>query len=171
MNTPYEDLVSAGIQAREDRDVCSWALGDCALAAVTHFGVTLSQYARDVNEDRSRMCGLKDNASFYPPAERRKYPPHLAWWQFASARRDSGWRPGQSRPTLHQRMFARQLLFRWAESTPETGRRASGETPINGSLPVWVLGRDPLPDGAAVICLPGPACDWEGLRVRVRVIK
>ena len=170
VESAYEDVVSAGIQAREDRDVCSWALGDCALAAVTHFGVTLTAYAKDVNEDRSRLAGLKDNAAFYPPAERRKYPDHLAWWQFSDARRRSGWRPRQGLPSLAQRMFARQLLFRWAEDAPDPGQRASGETPANGSLPVW---SDPamLAPGSAYIQLPGPACDWEGLHVRIRVIK
>ena len=112
---PYEDLISAGIQAREERDACSWALGDCALAAVTYYGVKLTDYARAVNEDRSRLAGLKDNAAFYKPEERADYPPNLAWWQFAEARRRSGWRPYQGDPTEAQKSFASNLLFHIAE--------------------------------------------------------
>lgn len=165
----YEDVVSAGIQAREERDACSWSLGDLALYAVTTMGVTLTDYARAVNEDRSRMAGLKDNAHFYSPVERRKYPPHLAWWQYAKARRMSGWRPDQGEPTNDQRMYARELLFKWAETTVEPNGRH--ETPKNGALPVWIMGESPLPDGAAVVCLPGPAEDWRGLNVRIRVVR
>ena len=72
-----------------------------------------------------------------------------------------------------------EALDTYAESDGETveGLRSflsnlAGVTSTSSDpLPVWILGRDPLPDGAAVVCLPGPACDWEGLRVRVRVIK
>jgi len=174
--------VAVGQELREERDAASWALGDLLVHVCTPSpnggrpstfteGVTLTAFAHDINEARQRCSGLYGNALFYPQAERRKFPPHLAWYQFAKARSDSGWRPGQGKPTLNQRAYARELLFRWAEDAPEPGRRASSETPVNGALPVWVLGHDPLPDGAAVVCLPGPAGDWEGKYIRIRVVK
>lgn len=51
------------------------------------------------------------------------------------------------------------------------GEHGNSDNPTDGRLPVWTLGRDPLPDGSAVVCLPGPASDWAGLFVRVRVVK
>mgnify|MGYP001579769273 CR=1 FL=1 len=60
------------------------------------------------------------------------------------------------------------------EQLEATLRETFGEDEDNstdGRLPVFICGRDPLPAGAAVVCLPGPAEDWEGKYLRVRVAR
>jgi len=108
----WEDAITTGIELREQRDALSFGLGDLALEVCGgrnpeggrpgHESHTLSEYARAICEDRSRLSGLVANSEFWPKSERADIPPNVSWYHLSEARRRSGWRPGNPITAEHK---------------------------------------------------------------------
>ena len=117
----WEDLICAGIAAREERDECSWRLGDLANLACTHPAQggrpkagekewTKSAFALAIGEQREVISALAANSEFFTLDMRAEVPPQVSWRMCSEARRRSGWRPGVAIEPVHRERAFKFIL-------------------------------------------------------------
>jgi hypothetical protein len=98
----FDDLVTRGIQARQDGDGAKWAQGDLAVEFCAKFeidpkpgrpavgkeGYTLAYYAEQIDEQYKRISEFRLCSAFYPPNIRR-FGDYATWGHHNRARRAS----------------------------------------------------------------------------------
>lgn len=155
----WEDSVAIGIDLREEMDERRWDMGalvnyvcpsrksgrpreDAAQVR------TLTEFAKEIGEDRSTLSQLASNDEFYTEEMRAELPPQLSWRELAKARTRSGWRRGQKVAEEH-RQEAFKVILEMAEGGEiEPAKRTKPSKPFK-----WYVTRiEDLAQKAMVNC-------------------
>jgi len=119
----YEELVTAGIDAREQKDTAQWALGDLVLKVAGGGTVAVSSYAGDIGLSARTAQEYQQMAAFYPPDTRAEFE-NLTYSHYRDAARAGRWQRDKALSFLEvasSEGFSVGRFREWLAEQRETG--------------------------------------------------